>query len=293
MIQLNSKTLTQNALDHLAAKQKQVNDLPHLDFEAKAQMAVALWNPSATAFDEIKKNLREMCPGIVLCVYCEFNEATDIEHIYPKKLYPEKAFIWENYVLACGKCNRILKLDKFKIFNPKDSANVEDVTLPHGTYKQPTNDDALFINQRKENPMDFLELDLREKTLTFGTILPENTREYERAKFTIELLGLNTRGDLVSARKKDLRFFVGRLEKYVNAKKSNDFQELKNAVDDDYESINENAIFLTEKERIIEAIKADVLEHINSTVWKELLRQRANLPKTNKLLNDAPEAVNW
>ena len=56
MIQLNSKTLTQNALDHLAAKQKQVNDLPHLDFEAKAQMAVALWNPSATAFDEIKKN---------------------------------------------------------------------------------------------------------------------------------------------------------------------------------------------------------------------------------------------
>lgn len=290
MIQLNYKILTQNALDHLASKQKQVNDLP--DFEAKAKKADALWSPSTAAFDEIKQTLREMCLGIVLCVYCEFNEATDIEHIYPKKLYPEKTFIWENYVLACGKCNRLHKSDKFKIFNPQNSANVEDVTLPRGTYNQPANDDALFINQRKENPMDFLELDLREKTLIFDTIFSENTREYERAKYTIELLGLNTRGDLVSARKRELKFFVDRLEKYVNAKKSNDFQELKNAVDDDYGSIDETVIFLIEKERIIEAIKTDISENIN-TVWKELVRQRASLPKTNRLLNDAPEAVNW
>ncbi len=298
MLRLNSKNLMQISLDHLASRQNQINDLPPLgdaaeEFKAKAREAVRLWSGKASAaFDEVKRILKEMCVSVEICNYCENNEATDIEHIYPKKLYPEKAFNWENYILACGKCNSHHKSDKFKIFNPQNSATVENVTPPRGTYRQPANDDALFLNQRIDNPLDFLELDLINQTFIFTERFSAGTREYHRASYTIELLGLNTRGALIAARKNAARFFVGRLEKYVNAKSSKDFQELKDAVDD-FGTIDETANFTQEKSRLLESIKKDILESSHPTVWKELIRQRVNLPKTNRLLNDAPEAVNW
>lgn len=291
MLRLNSKNLTRPSSDHLAAKQKQINDVP--TFEGKAKEAVRLWSgKSSAAFDEIKATLKKMCVAVEICVYCENNEATDIEHIYPKKLYPEKAFSWKNYVLACGKCNSHHKSDKFRIFLLQNSADTQDVTPPRGTYRQPVNDDALFLNQRKDNPLDFLELDLLNQTFIFTEKFPDGTREYHRASYTIELLGLNTRGALIAARRNAARFYIGRLEKYVNAKNSANFQELKDAVDD-FGAIDETANFRRGKNRILKSIKKDILENSHPTVWKELIRQRANLPKTNRLLNDAPEAVNW
>jgi len=291
MLRLNSKNLTRPSSDHLAIKQKQINDVP--TFEGKAKEAVRLWSgKSSAAFDEIKATLKKMCVAVEICVYCENNEATDIEHIYPKKLYPEKAFNWKNYVLACGKCNSHHKSDKFKVFPLQNTADTEDVTPPRGTYRQPVNDDALFLNQRKDNPMDFIELDLLNQTFIFTEKFPDGTREYHRANYTIELLGLNTRGALIAARRNAARFYIGRLEKYVKAKNSANFQELKDAVDD-FGTIDEIANFRREKNRILKSIKTDVLENSHPTVWKELIRQRTNLPKTNRLLNDAPEAVNW
>jgi len=291
MLKLNSKNLTRISSEHLAAKQKLIDDLSM--FEDKAKKAKNLWDgKNSAAFDEIKLLLKKMCVSVEICVYCENNEATDIEHIYPKKLYPKKTFIWRNYILVCGKCNSHHKKDKFKIFKPKNSVNVEDVTLPPKTYRKPANDDALFLNQRKDDPMEFLELDLLNRTFIFVEKFPEGTREYERAKYTIELLGLNTRGALKKARESAALFFISRLEKYVNAKKSEDFQELKDAVDD-FGSIDETANFPTEKTRILKSIKKSILENQHPTVWKEMIRQRTYLPKTNILLNDAPETVDW
>nr|HQU81795.1 HNH endonuclease [Pyrinomonadaceae bacterium] len=256
--------------------------------------AKSLWDGKSSAqFDKIRTILKQMCVGIEICVYCEMNEATDIEHIYPKKLFPEKAFSWENYSLACGKCNSDHKKDKFKIFNPQNSVTVEDITLPPKTYKQPDNDDALFINQRKFDPMDFLELDIINWTLFFDEKFPEGTREYEMAKFTKDLLGLNTRGGLPEARKAEFIFFRDRLEKYVSAKKSTTFHELKKAVVDNINSIDETKPFSHEKTRMLESIKTDVLKSAHPTVWKELIRQRAKLPRTDELLNHAPEVLAW
>lgn len=297
MLRLNSKNLTSLTAAHLASKQKQINDLSNSDkekeFEAQAKEAVKLWgSKTSTAFDEIKQTLKDLCVSVEICVYCENNEATDIEHIYPKKLYPEKAFSWNNYVLACGKCNSHHKSDKFKIFNPQNSANIEDVTPPRGTYRKPNNDDALFLNQRIDDPLDYLELDLKNRTFVFIEKYPQGTRQYERAKYTIELLGLNTRGALKKARENAALFFVNRLEKYVGVKRSTNFQELKDAVDD-FGSIDETAFFEHEKTRILESIKKTILENQHPTVWKELIRQRKNLTKTNRLLNEAPEAISW
>jgi uncharacterized protein (TIGR02646 family) len=291
MLRLNSKNLTQASLNHLSSQQNKIDILAI--FEEKAKKASSLWDAkSSSQFEKIRTKLKEMCVSIEICVYCENNEATDIEHIYPKKLYPEKAFNWENYVLACGKCNSHHKSDKFKIFNPQNSVTTEDITPPRGTYSQPTNDDALFLNQRIDDPLNFLELDLINRTFVFIEKFPQGTREYERAKYTIELLGLNTRGALKKARENAALFFISRLEKYVNSKNSNNFQELKDAVDD-FGSINETLNFNQEKTRILESIKRSILEHQHPTVWKEMIRQRDNLPKTNRLLNDAPEALTW
>lgn len=291
MLKLNSENLSQASIDYLTTLQNDVDG--KATFKEKVERAVSLWSSkSSTKFGNIKDKLKKMCVGIEICVYCENNEATDIEHIYPKKLYPEKAFNWENYLLACNKCNSHHKSDKFKIFNPQNSATVEDVALARGTYKKPANNDALFLSQRNDNPMDFLEIDFVNRTFFFDEKFPIGTREFERAKFTKDLLGLNSRASLVRARKNAANFFVERLEKYVNAKKAEDFEELEIAVDD-FRNIDKTADFQTEKSQILEAIKIDVLENPQPTVWKELLRQRANLPKTNRLLNDAPEAITW
>ena len=293
MLLLNSKNLLQESIDYLKERQDKIDPLPTI--EDKAKEATRLWGgKSQSKFKKIKKVLKEMCVGVEICVYCENNEATDVEHIYPKKLYPEKAFTWENYVLACNKCNSHHKSDKFKIFNPKNSATVEDVTRPRGTYKEPDSDDALFINQRKEDPLDLIELDLLNQTFIFIEKYQQGTREYEKASFTIDLLKLNTRGSLVAARKQAVRFYINRLDTYVSAKKATNFQELKDAVDDDeVGSIDDTANFGDEQKRMLDSIKKNILEGSHPTVWKELLRQRASLPKTNRLLNDAPEVVNW
>lgn len=296
MIHLNSKNIDASSNAHLEKVQKEITD--ELSFEAKAKKANSKWDSKTSgngksAFKNIKDILIEMCVGVELCVYCEQNEATDIEHIFPKKLYPEKAFTWENYVLACGKCNTHHKSDKFKIFNPQNSVIEEDVTPPRGVYIQPANDDALFINQRAENPMDLFELDLVNRQFIFIEKYPEGTREYKKAKYTKELLGLNTRAALVASRKAAAKFYLSRFEKYVGAKNAVDFQQLSDALNDDLSDIDQTKDFNIEKARILESIKSDILSYSHPTVLKELIAQRDSLPKTYSLLNQAPEITNW
>jgi uncharacterized protein (TIGR02646 family) len=295
MLKLKSENLTQPTITHLASKQKRIDDLA--DFEEKVREANRLWdNKGGSAFTEIRDKLEDMCISIGVCVYCEGNKANNIEHIYPKKLYPEKAFVWNNYVLVCGICNSTHKVDKFKIFNPEGSQNVEDVTVPSKIFRPPENDDALFLNQRNEddNPMNFIELDLTKGTYLFSETHKEKTRGYERAKYTIELLSLNDRGDLVESRQSADTFFSDRLETYVKVKKSNNFEELMIAVKVNHdENIFPSHNFEEEKQRILNSTTKQIQKRKHQTVWKELVRQRARLPRINTLLNDAPEALNW
>lgn len=88
------------------------------DRKAKAQR---LWNAKASskkgkaAFDDVRKVLEAMATGRGRCMYCEDSYGTDIEHFYPKASYPEKAFTWENYLLACSHCNSNRKREKFPL----------------------------------------------------------------------------------------------------------------------------------------------------------------------------------
>jgi hypothetical protein len=296
MIRLTSKILEDSTLNHIAEVQKTISN--ETGFADMVKKAVAKWDSKNSgtgknAFEEIKTLLIEMCIGIEICVYCENNEATDIEHIFPKKIYPDKAFSWGNYVLACKICNTTYKSDNFKVFNPQNSTIEFDVKPPRKTYLQPPNDDALFINQRIEDPMDFLELDLINQKFIFIEKFPEGTREFLKAQYTKELLHLNKRATLVKARENATKFFRDRLGRYVTATKATIFFDLKEAIDEDFGWIDENLAFNSEKERIRKEIKADILTYPHITVWKELIRQRDKLPKINQLLNDAPDVLNW
>lgn len=56
---------------------------------------------------EVKDALIKMFHG--KCAYCESKIRTvaygDIEHFFPKSLYPDLTFIWKNLLLACSICN--------------------------------------------------------------------------------------------------------------------------------------------------------------------------------------------
>lgn len=88
------------------------------DPTAKAE---ALWNSRqkavAEAFYEVRATLKAMAGGRERCMYCEDNEGTDIEHFWPKSTYPDKAFSWSNYLLACAHCNSNHKRARFPMAN--------------------------------------------------------------------------------------------------------------------------------------------------------------------------------
>ncbi len=50
----------------------------------RAKEVNRLWDSKDNkAFDEIKKNLRDMAPGLERCMYCEDSAGNDIEHFWP------------------------------------------------------------------------------------------------------------------------------------------------------------------------------------------------------------------
>jgi uncharacterized protein (TIGR02646 family) len=67
------------------------------------------------SFEEIRSALETMASGRSRCMYCEDSLGTDIEHFWPKATYPERAFLWSNYLLACSHCNSNLKRTLFPL----------------------------------------------------------------------------------------------------------------------------------------------------------------------------------
>ncbi|MFK7983124.1 MAG: HNH endonuclease [Saprospiraceae bacterium] len=292
MIQLISKTLKGTTIQLLAIKQSRINALP--TFIKQTKKAKTLWNgkkgsnASQTAFTEIKDKLIKMSVGVEICNYCKNNEATDIEHIFPKSWFPNKTFIWENYLLACRTCNTDYKSNRFAIFVPKHSSNILDIIA------QPPNDDSAFINLQTENPLDFFFLNLRRGIFTIHPNLINNTQSiaYIKADYTLEMLALNTRDALVNARKSAVKYYLDRLERYTKIKATTTAETLEIAIDP-IEEIIDNVSFNTEKTRFLEAVKQEIKNYAHPTVWEELKRQKENFPGTNHLFQQAPEASDW
>ncbi len=297
MIQLTSEDLTAGSLTHLDAIQQEING--EATFEGKIVKAKSEWKTKQStlaaraSFAEIKRKLIGMCSGAEICVYCEHNEATDIEHIFPKRLYPSKCFLWDNYVLACGKCNTHFKREAFAIFVPDGSQTLQDISPKPKDYIEPENEDALFINQRIEDPMYYLELDFLGKTFYYIEKQESGTRDYQKAKFTKDLLGLNRRDDLVKHRIATFKYYKSELETYAAIQNAGTMAELSQSVDHAVDNLNEDGEFEAEKARILALIKERIQKHSHPTIWKEMIRQRENLPETNHLFQQIPDALTW
>lgn len=278
--------------------QQQIDSLP--DFKTKVVRAKAEWDSKSStlvkkaAFEDIKGVLKTMCVDVEICNYCENNEATDVEHIFPKRLFPDRAFRWDNYLLACGKCNSHHKKDKFAIFDPHFSDTRLNIDPKRDVYTVPANSDSVFINPRVDSPLDYIELDLQ--TFLFSPRFNPNSvnaRNEIRADYTIETLGLSTREQLIKARRTAARDYLSNLKKYVQVKKAGSMDELDEIVHFP-EGLDKTQDFIVEQGRLLNALKNVIQKASHPTVWKELVRQRDTLfPKERKLFEDAPEALTW
>lgn len=67
------------------------------------------------AFREIRESLSRMASGLERCMYCEDSQGTGIDHFWPQTPYPNRAFDWDNYLLACAHCNSHQKRDRFPL----------------------------------------------------------------------------------------------------------------------------------------------------------------------------------
>jgi uncharacterized protein (TIGR02646 family) len=124
--------------------------------------AVRLWGlQDNKAFREIRETLLRMASGIERCMYCEDSAASHIDHFWPKGDYPERAFDWLNYLLACSVCNSNFKRDQF----PRDEEG------------QP-----LLLDPTREDPREHLEL-----TPTTGTFAARSPKGH----WSILVYGLN------------------------------------------------------------------------------------------------------
>lgn len=233
-------------------------------------------NKKNPVFKEVKACLAKMCNSTRRCVYCEDSIGDEVEHIFPKDLYPDKCFSWENYVYACGPCNGP-KNNMFAVFKQSDGQFIE-VNPTRGTpASQPPPGEAVLINPRIENPLDFAILDLL-GTFKFYPLPGLDPKNKKRAEYTYDIvLRLNheEREPLRQARVNAFENYSSRLFKYVYSKNSGASQ---NKLDE-----------------LIDGIKREN----HPTVWKEMQRyyRIGKLDEVNtnlkQLFDNAPEALTW
>jgi hypothetical protein len=256
MIQVFPSTLDDTTLATLARLQSIVN--AEADFAKQVVKAKSEWNakrssiPKKQAFEVVTRELAKMCSGPQRCCYCDDAPADEIEHIAPKSRYPERTFAWDNYLYACGSCNGP-KNNLFSVFTP-DTENYLEVTPSTRGYE------AVLINPRIENPLDYIKLDLVE-TFFFVPLGEKGSKQYKRGAYTIDLLSLNERDYLPEARAVAFEAFVVFLEKYA--------------------------------ENQAPYLRSNILRNNHVTVWYEMQRQWANHSRLKSLFKAVPDALNW
>ena len=175
---------SESGLQNLQAKV----DAEH-DRETQYKKATKLFRSKSpkSVFDEIKSILKMHSPAGESCYYCEQDRHRDIDHIFPKRHYPEKAFDWQNYVYACTICNQDAKNDRFAVFDANGDVVEFDRNL--GFSDAVPLGDPVLINIRYENPQDFLRVDL--DTGLF-VACGQSTADRLRGVYTRDLFDLNS-----------------------------------------------------------------------------------------------------
>lgn len=271
MIRLRSLRLPAEAKAKLADYQAKVDSLATYEQRVtKAKKSFASTNTKRNkTFQQVKRKLDQMCSGARRCCYCEDSYADEVEHIYPKSLFPERCFIWRNYLYACGPCNGP-KNNLFAVFARGSAQVIEVSRRADDPVVPPRSGKPVFLDPRRDHPMDFLMLDFQ--TFRFVVIAEKATREYRRGEYTLKTLRLNEREALPRARAAAFHQYHALLHQYVYAR-------------------NRNAP-ASELRRLKKALQS---QH-HPTVWREMLRQADRNPllqSVSRLLAQAAEARTW
>ncbi len=287
MIRLATKPLSHELLLELEALQSQVKGT----FGEMTVAAQKLWKTKGgikgkEAFIRLRRELMELCVFVRVCNYCEQNEASDVEHVYPKSFFPWAAFVWENYLLACKHCNTTFKLDKFHVIDDQD----ELLFVPRGT--EPRFHRVAFINPRTDDPNDFMYLD----PLTFRFEIHDglSKADHHKALMTRTILELNERDTLIAARKCAAKYYFDRLDrlrKILNSPDVASLQDNLNPADGHFDfSIPLDAI----KSDVREAYRKDIISHQHPSVWQAIKKIQSKVdPRWMQIFEYFPDAINW
>lgn len=135
---------------------------------------------------EIKQAVKE--DSTEKCIYCESKVTPtyygDIEHLKPKKKYPELTFEWSNLGFVCAQCNN-KKRDKY------------DEELP-------------YINPYQENPSGFL--------IALGALICHKPNN-RRGEITEKVIELN-RSALIEARMERINSIRNLIDRYNSEENS-------------------------------------------------------------------------
>lgn len=269
MIRLPEVSLPDIALHQLERWQAEVDALatyPERVEAAKRRFSLRNKAKNKT-FSVVRRSLTAMCAGARRCGYCEDSAADEVEHIWPKDLYPELVFAWRNYLYACGPCNGP-KNNRFAVL-PKGSRKPIEVGRRSGTpIKPPRKGTPVLIDPRHEDPMAFLMLDLR-GTFLFMPIPSKGSKDLVRAEYTLDILRLNARELLPVARAEAFSGYRARLSEYV--------------------SLRQEGAPKVALARRVQSIQGAA----HPTVWKEMQRQHQLHPELRTLFRKAPEALSW
>lgn len=242
----------------------QVNIDAAMDYPSRVEMAASAWDKkNANIFQTLRDTLADLCQGARRCHYCEDSAADEVEHIWPKKFYPEKTFIWSNYLFACGPCNGSNKRDQFAIFDPTG----QFLELKRGRQEipiEPAVGGSVFLDPRIDDPLNFIELDL-----TTGIFVPSalpGSLNYVRAEYTIKILGLNKRDYLIRARRNAYASYLDAAHQYV----------VRKVAGEPADEIRQRA--------------RDISERHHPSVWAEMKRL-STMPAHSKFFQAAPELL--
>ena len=269
MIRLPDADLPPSTQRILAKYQQEIDALetyPERVAAAKAKFAARNTGRN-TAFRSIRTTLASLCSGARRCMYCGDSCADEVEHFKPKDFYPEAVFVWSNYLYACGRCNGP-KGNHFAVFLQANGAYTEIIRLGGQPIVAPEQGEPVLIHPRFENPLDYIELDLSGTFLFLEKGEPDS-RAFQRAQYTLAILQLNDRDELIDAREQAYRDYRARLHEYIHRRNQNRPQ--------------------AELEDLVAAIGK--MNH--PAVWQEMKRQHTMMPELHSLFEEAPEALHW
>ncbi|RDB04488.1 hypothetical protein [Runella aurantiaca] len=289
MLLLIERTLEDSEQTVLTQLQAQVNS--EVSFAKKAAKAKTLWKTKGgkegkQAFVKIADALAEMCVSVKTCNYCEGNEAEDIEHIYPKSFFPEKAFEWQNYLLACKQCNSGDKLDKCFVMDADGTV----YSTVRGV--EPVHSNVAFINPRIDNPKDFLWLNM--EVGKFELLIDLSEAYKNKALKTLEILALNERDYLIVGRKRVADELYDKMDRLSRIVKAANVSEIETILAPYHGIIDATLPIETIKYQVIETTKQHIYKLLHPSVWYAIqtIASKVN-SKWEAIFEVLPEALEW